>query len=53
MVCSLLLSRLLKQNQPRYASESVSQPTVPQIPENRNLKTSDNIQNGTILVLIL
>ena len=39
-----------EQNQPCYASETVSQPlyTVPQIPENRNLKTSDNIQNGTI-----
>ena len=40
-----------EQNQPYHVSEPVSQPsyTVPRIPENHNLNTSDNLQNGAIL----
>ena len=48
---SLVNIPLNEQNQPHYGSEPVSQPlyTVPQISDNHNLKTSDNLQNGTIL----
>jgi len=40
-----------EQNQSYYASGAVSQPldTVPQVPENHNLKAKENLENGTIL----
>jgi len=40
-----------EQNQPYYARGAVSQPlyAVPQVPENHNLKTKDNLKNGAIL----